>query len=167
LSKDHSWLSLQAEFQSFIFNYKLFHLGIHAKGVYNTQSLFSNYTASLLSLPSFNLIPDANTYFLPEYRSPQFVGVGVNLIFSLHKNIDLRGDGYIYQPIIELRQRADGTIGFDQAINSTSYLFSSSLIYHSPVGPIRATLNYFPKQVSPFAFQISYGYVLFNERAIR
>jgi NTE family protein len=167
LSKDHSWLSLQAEFQSFIFNYKLFHLGIHAKGVYNTQSLFSNYTASLLSLPSFNLIPDANTYFLPEYRSPQFVGVGVNLIFSLHKNIDLRGDGYLYQPIIELRQRPDGTIGFDQAINSTSYLFSSSLIYHSPVGPIRATLNYFPKQVSPFAFQISYGYVLFNERAIR
>jgi NTE family protein len=167
LSKDHSWLSLQAEFQSFIVNYKLFHLGIHAKGVYNTQSLFSNYTASLLSLPSFNLIPDAETYFLPEYRSPQFIGLGVNLVFSLYKNIDIRGDGYLYQPIIELRQRPDGTIGFDQALNSTSYLFSSSLIYHSPVGPLRATLNYFPKQVSPFAFQISYGYVLFNERAIR
>jgi NTE family protein len=160
-------LSLQAEVQSFVFDYKIFHLGIHAKGVYNTQSLFSNYTSSLLSLPSFNLIPDAETYFLPEYRSPQFLGFGLNLIFTLYKNIDLRGDGYIYQPIIELRNRPDGTIGFDQSLNSTSYLFSSSLIYHSPVGPIRATFNYFPKQARPFAFQISYGYVLFNERAIR
>ncbi|MBM3185999.1 MAG: hypothetical protein FJZ67_06830, partial [Bacteroidetes bacterium] len=167
LSKNHSWLSLQAEFQSFIFDYKIFHLGLHAKGVYNTQSLFSNYTASLLSLPSFNLIPDADTYFLPEYRSPQFLGLGVNLVFSLYKNIDIRGDGYIYQPIIELLQNSDGTIGFDQAIKSTSYLFSSSLIYHSPLGPLRATFNYFPKQSSPFAFQISYGFVLFNERAIR
>lgn len=167
LSKNHSWLSLQAEFQSFIFDYKLFHLGLHAKGVYNTQSLFSNYTASLLSLPSFNLIPDADTYFLPEYRSPQFIGLGVNLVFSLYKNIDIRGDGYIYQPIIELRQKSDGTIGFEPAMNSTTYLFSSSLIYHSPLGPLRATFNYFPKQASPFAFQISYGFVLFNERAIR
>lgn len=167
LSKNHSWLSLQAEFQSFIFDNKLFHLGIHAKGVYNTQSLFSNYTASLLSLPSFNLIPDAETYFLPEYRSPQFIGLGLNFVFSIYKNIEIRGDGYIYQPIIELRQGPNGTIGFEQAINSTSYLFSSSLIYHSPVGPLRATFNYFPKQKSPYAFQISYGYVLFNERAIR
>lgn len=167
LSKNHSWLSLQAEFQSFVFKNKLFHLGIHTKGVFNTQSLFANYTASLLSLPSFNLIPDAETYFLPEYRSPQFIGIGVNLIFSIYKNIEIRGDGYIYQPIIELRQRPDGTIGFDPAINSTSYLFSMSLIYHSPIGPLRATLNYFPNQTNPFAFQISYGYVLFNERAIR
>ena len=167
ISKNHSWLSLQAEIQSFIFDKKFFHLGIHAKGVYNTQSLFSNYTASLLTLPSFNLIPDAETYFLPEYRSPQFLGIGLNFIFSLHKNIDLRLDGYIYQPIIELQLRTDGTIGFDQSLNSTSYLFSSSLIYHSPVGPIRATFNYFQKQVRPFAFQVSYGYVLFNERAIR
>ncbi len=167
ISKKHSWLSIQADLQSFVFDYKIFHLGVHAKGVYNTQSLFSNYTASLLSLPSFNLLPDAETYFLPEYRSPQFIGVGLNLVFSIYKNIDIRGDGYIYQPFLKLQQNSDGTIRFDQAIKSTSILFSSSLIYHSPIGPIRATFNYFPKQTNPYAFQISYGYVLFNERAIR
>jgi NTE family protein len=166
-SKNHSWLSLQAELQSFIFDYKIFHLGIHAKGVYNTQSLFSNYTASLLSLPSFNLITDAETFFLPEYRSPQFLGIGLNLIFSLYKNIDFRVDGYIYQPILQLQQNSNGTIGFKDDLNSGSLLCASSLIYHSPVGPLRATFNYFPKQSIPFAFQISYGYVLFNERAIR
>ena len=44
---------------------------------------------------------------------------------------------------------------------------SASVIYHSFVGPIRATVNYFPKQETPFSFQLSFGYVLFNERAIR
>ncbi len=167
ISKEHSWLSLQAELQSFVLDHKKFHLGIHAKGVYNSQSLFSNYTASLLSMPSFNLLPDAETYFLPEYRSTQFIGGGVNLVFSILKNFDLRFDGYYYQPIIQLQKNDDGTIEFGKAKNAASFMASSSFIYHSPIGPLRATFNYFPKQLSPFAFQISYGYVLFNERAIR
>lgn len=165
--RNHSWLSLQAELQSFVINNKIFHLGIHAKGVFNTQSLFSNYTASILSFPTFNILPDAETYFLPEYRSTQFAGVGLNFIFSIHKHIDLRGDGYLYQPILQLKQKSDGTIHLEQAGESTSFLLSYSFIYHSPVGPLRATINYFPKQSSPYAFQISYGYVLFNDRAIR
>jgi NTE family protein len=44
---------------------------------------------------------------------------------------------------------------------------SGSLVFQTPIGPLRATLNYFPKQDKPFQFQLSYGYVLFNERAIR
>lgn len=165
--RNHSWLSLQAEIQSFFISKKIFHLGIHAKGVFNTQSLFSNYTASILSFPTFNILPDAETYFLPEYRSTQFAGFGLNFIFSIHKHIDLRGDGYLYQPILQLKQKSDGSIQLVQARESTSFLLSYSLIYHSPVGPLRATINYFPKQSSPYAFQISYGYVLFNDRAIR
>ena len=165
--RNHSWLSLQAELQSFVIDNKNFHLGIHAKGVYNSQSLFSNYTASILSFPTFNVLPDAETYFLPEYRSTQFAGFGLNFIFSIYKHIDLRGDAYLFQPILELKQKSDGTIRLEQAFESTTFILSNSFIYHSPIGPIRATFNYFPKQLSPYAFQISYGYVLFNERAIR
>ena len=167
ITKNHQWLSFQTEIQSFIIDHKKFHLGLHAKGVYNSQSLFSNYTASLLSMPSFNLLPDAETYFLPEYRSTQFIGGGVNLVFSFIKNFDLRFDGYYYQPIIQLQQNNDGTIQFGKPINASSILASSTIVYHSPIGPLRATFNYFPKQLRPYAFQISYGYVLFNERAIR
>lgn len=166
-SKKHQWLSLQTEIQSFLIDHKKFHLGLHAKGVYNSQSLFSNYTASLLSMPSFNLLPDVETYFLPEYRSTQFIGGGLNMIFTIIKNFDLRFDGYYYQPIVQLQQNSDGTIQFGKPVNAASLLASSSIIYHSPIGPLRATFNYFPKQKIPYAFQISYGYVLFNERAIR
>ncbi len=165
--KYHSWFNVNTEFQSFIVSKKYFHLGLHAKGQFNSQSLFANYTASLLSLPAFSIIPDQETYFLPEFRSHQHMGGGVNLVFSLRKNVDFRIDAYYYQPFLQLQKNVDGTIQYIKPFKGETFLASSTLVYHSLIGPIRATLNYFPTQKNPFAFQLSYGYVLFNERAIR
>jgi NTE family protein len=80
--KYHSWFNVTSEFQSFIFSNKKFHIGVHAKGQLTSQSLFANYTASLLSLPAFSILPDQETYFLPEFRSHQHLGGGLNLVFS-------------------------------------------------------------------------------------
>lgn len=165
--KNHEWLSVQSEFQSYLINSKHFHLGIHAKGVFNSQSLFANYTASILAMPVFNILPDMETFFLPEYRSPQFLGAGLNIVFAFHKNIDFRLDAYYYQPFVLLQKNSDGTIEYARPTGGETVIASSTLIYHSPIGPVRATVNYFPKQLNPLSFQVSFGYVLFNERAIR
>jgi len=164
---NHQWINVSAELQSFIINNPYFHFGLHGKGVFNSQSLFANYTASLLSMTSFSLVPDAETFFLPEYRSPQHVGGGLNIIFSFSKTFDLRFDGYFYQPFVILQKNPDGTPSYSKPFKGDTYMASATLVYHSFFGPIRATLNYFPKQTFPLFFQISYGYVLFNERAIR
>ena len=165
--KAHSWFSFQAEFQSYFLNRDLFHLGFHLKSVISTQSLFTNYTATLLSIPYFDLIPDMGTIFLPEYRSPQFIGGGFNFVLSLRKKLDFRIDAYVYQPILKLVKSQNGSFQYGDAFKGSSFLGSSSFIYHSIVGPIRATLNFFPQQKNPFAFQVSYGYVIFNDKAIR
>jgi NTE family protein len=167
-NKNHEWINLNLDFQTFPISTKYFHVGFQGKATFNSQSLFGNYTASLLSMTAFNIIPDSYTYFLPEYRSPQFFGGGINLIFSLPKNVDVRLDGFYYQPLVQLIQNDTGGFGYSKPFKGESYLASVSAIYHSPIGPLRATLNYFSKQVSsPLNFQISFGYILFNERAIR
>ena len=51
--KNHQWFNLSTEFQSFLIDNSIFHLGIHGNGMLTSQSLFSNYTASLLSMNSF------------------------------------------------------------------------------------------------------------------
>lgn len=167
VEKQHQWLSLQAEFQSFIINKRIFHVGLHGKTVVNSQSLFANYTASLLSMPSFNLVPDMETFFLPEYRATQYFGLGTNIVFELVKNLDYRLDLYYFQPILQLLQNPDGTIKYGKPLQVHSMVASSSLLYETPIGPVRATMNYFPKQEKPWFFQLSFGYVLFNERALR
>lgn len=165
--KNHQWIQLNAEFKTFPIDYKHFHFGVHLKTVLNSQSLFNNYTATLLNTTEFAPIPDLMGYFLPDYRSPQHAGAGANLIFTIKSNLDVRLDGYYYQPFKKLIRFEDGTFGYSNLFKGDRYLFSGSLIYHSPIGPMRFTTNYFPNQPKPFAFQLSYGYLIFNERAIR
>lgn len=165
--KYHSWLNLSVDYQSFMVDNSVFHLGFHGQFVYNSRPLFANYTATLLSMSEFSLLPDAATYFLPEYRAPQFVGGGLNTIFTLQKNIDFRIDAYLYQPIVKITENEDGTMEFSKPFTGGTYMASTSLIYHSFIGPVRLTLNYFPLQKNPIALQFSLGYVLFNDRAIR
>ena len=165
--KPHSWFNLNIDYQSFIVDQSMFHLGIHGQFVYNTQPLFANYTATLLSMTEFSLIPDSKTYFLPEYRSPQYAAAGLNLIFTIKKKIDIRFDTYLYQPLIQINELPDGSQEFSELFQGRTIMASSSIIYNSYIGPLRFTVNYFPKQTNPVALQLSLGYVIFNDRAIR
>ena len=167
ISKKHNWLMFSSKFQIFPIDDKHFRLGIHGKGVWSTQTLFANYTASLLASPCFDLIPDSKTFFLPEFRSPQFLGSGLNFIFSFNSRVDFRFDAYMYQPILMLSKVENVSYQYAEPINDAEFLTSASVLFHSLVGPIRATINYFPKQKDPLYFQVSYGYVIFNDRAIR
>lgn len=163
----HEWINMRIDYQSFIIDQPFFHFGVHGQMVSNSQTLFANYTASLLSMTEFSLVPDAKTYFLPEYRSPLFASAGVNTVFTIKKIIDLRLDAYFYQPVSQLIQYTDGQQGLESSLDNSTLMASASAIFHSFIGPIRFTTNYFPMQENPIAFQFSMGYVLFNERAIR
>jgi NTE family protein len=167
LTKQHEWMIIQPEIQWFFINQSKLHVGLHMKSTLSSQTLFSNYTASILSMTDFSPFPDCQTIFLPEYRSPQFIGIGTNLIFTIKKQIDIRFDTYLYQPFKELGKNNLLMGDYDKPSLLSEYLVSSSIIYHSPIGPIRLATNYFPKQKNPVFLQFSYGYLLFNERAIR
>jgi NTE family protein len=137
------------------------------KGVMSNQPLFYNYKASLLAMNDFSPFVDAQSTFLQEYRSNKHVGIGTNLIFSIKKNIDFRIDGYLYQAFNQLNQNNALSFYYERPQLFKDFLLASHLIYHSPIGPVRISANYFPQQRNPIYFHICYGYLLFNERAYR
>lgn len=163
----HNWFSIQGEGQWFIFNNNTFNLGLHMKGVMSNQPLFYNYKASLLAMNDFSPFVDAQSTFLQEYRSNKHVGIGTNLIFSIKKNIDFRIDGYLYQAFNQLNKNNALSFYYERPQLFKDFLLASHLIYHSPIGPVRISANYFPQQRNPIYFHICYGYLLFNERAYR
>ncbi len=165
--KHHEWVNLNTEFRTFPLSFPVFKFGFHALASITSQSLFKNYTATVLSMNSFQPLPDMMTYFLPEYRSPQYIGGGVNIIFTLFRNIDIRFDGYIYQPFKQLVIFDDNSFGYSKLFKGETQVASLSGIYHSPIGPVRLTLDYYPQQKIPLTFQVSYGHIIFNERATR
>lgn len=168
--KVHQWLNLKVEGQYFPLSKGLVKLGVHGQTVFNSQSLFANYTASILNMTEFSPLPDSRTLFMEDYRAPQYVGGGINIIASLSEVIDLRFDPYYFQPFRQIVRFDNGNFGYsdtEDLLDQGVLMAAASVIYHSPIGPLRFTTNYFPQENKPFAFQLSFGYVLFNERAIR
>lgn len=163
----HHWFNIRGEVQNFPLSTKYFSFGLHGLASITNLSLLKNYTATLLNMNAFQPLPDLQTYFFSDYRSPQYVAGGINIIFSPRKNLDIRADGYWYQPFISILKNDDGTFGYSKPFKGESQVVSLSAIYHSPLGPLRASLNYFPKQKSPFALQFTYGFIIFHERAFR
>lgn len=165
--KRHQWINIEASGSYFPVRTKKFKFGFSGKGVFNSQSLFANYTASILSTTAFSPLPDSKTYFLADYSAPQYLGGGTNLIFSFINGLDIRLDPFVFQPFKQIVRNDDGTFGYSELFSETTFMAAASIIYNTPIGPLRFTTNYFPNESKQFNYQLSFGYVLFNERAIR
>lgn len=166
--KFHRWINLSIEGQKYYNVNSFFKLGVYGKAVLNSQSLFANYTASILNMTEFSPLPDSRPLFMSEYRAPQFVGGGINLIFNYSKYFELRVEPYFFQPFRQIiRLDNEGDFGYSDLFEEGVPMVGASLIFHSPIGPLRISTNYFPKQGKPFVTQLSFGYVLFNDRSIR
>lgn len=166
--KQHHWVNISVEAKKYYDITSFFKIGLYGKAVLNSQSLFSNYTASILNTTEFSPLPDSRALFMSEYRAPQFVGGGVNLIFNYSKYFELRFEPYFFQPFRQIiRNEDDEGFGYSDLFKEGLPMIGASLIFHSPIGPLRISTNYFPKQDKPFITQLSFGYVIFNDRSIR
>jgi len=165
------WIVLSADAQTFLIKNKNFKLGIHGIGVYNSLFGFANQTATELILTPYSPMPDMNTYYTKGYRTPIYAGVGINTIFKLYKNIDLRIEPYFYQNIrsfiVDINGESYYTTPFSFPVSRL--IVSNSVVWHLPLGPLRFTINYYSGifLTEPFTYQITFGYILFNQRAIR
>lgn len=167
IEKAHQWINLSARYSNFLFSRNIFHFGIDVIGVINSQSLFTNYKATILSMTAFAPLPDMESLFMNDYRSPQYLGGGINLILTPIKNLDLRFDGYYYQPFKIIKLNSDQTYNYANPVDASRFILSGSVIYNSPIGPVRFTVNYFDRLKQPLYLQFSFGYLIFNEHSTK
>lgn len=168
LRRQHRWISLSLEGRKYYEMTKFFKIGFYGKAVMNSQSLFSNYTASVLAMTEFSPLPDSRTLFMSEYRAPQYIGGGLNLIFNYGKFFEFRLDSYFFQPFKQIiRYEDESEFGYSDLLKEGLPMVGASIIFHSPLGPLRLSTNYFPDQDNPFVTQLSFGYIIFNNRSIR
>lgn len=163
-----NWFDVKVEYKNFIVQKGLYRLGVQLEGVYSSQPLFENYTSSILTAHAYQPTPDSKTGFYNDFRANQYFAGGLINIFTLKDKLDLRVEAYIFQPIRRIVSEG-GKPFLGTPFSSRFGIASASLIYHSIVGPIRATINYFDSetQLKPLSFQLSLGYVIFNERGLK
>ena len=163
-----NWAYLKVHYTNYFMKKGVYRLGILAEGMYSIQPYFQNYKSSLLSAQAFHPTPDSYLAFYDDFRSNKYLGGGLMNVFSIKDYVDIRLEAYIFQPIVRiLKENGDAVDGafFEDRFG----MASASVIYHSPIGPLRATVNYTDSEslIRPLTFQLSFGYVLFNRNGIR
>lgn len=162
----HDWLNFKVTIDKYIKPIKYFKIGVFAEGVYSTQDFFRNYSASILSAPSFNPIPESQTLFISDYRAHQYLAGGLKAIASPYKNFDVRFEGYIFQPVYSIVKTSDNKANYSTAFLYGHFLGMGALVYHSPIGPLSIGVNYYDKNENSFSFFFHFGYTIYNKKSI-
>ncbi|MFK8046633.1 MAG: patatin-like phospholipase family protein [Crocinitomicaceae bacterium] len=169
ISQDNTfrnWAYLNIKYIDYFLSHKNYRMGVFAQGYYAIKPNFHNYTITNLDAERFSPFADSRTEYFRDYRSNEFIGLGMINILTLKDKVDFRLEGYLLQPFRTLIDN-EGESELSPYFSNRYFLGSGSIIFHSFVGPVRATMNYYGGQESSLSFQVSYGYVIFNERSTK
>ncbi len=164
--KDHKWMTFKLKGERYFNRRGTLKIGIYGEGVYSTQDFFNNYTASILSAPAFQPTPDSKTIFLENYRANQYVAGGLKFVVNFRKNIELRAEGYIFQPYQATNKTDDLKAVYGLPFLSQHYIGTGAIVWNTPVGPMSFSINYYDRAKDSFSFLFHFGYILFNRRAL-
>lgn len=164
--QDHQWLQAKVTLEKYFLPRGVFRFGLFTEGLVSSMPSFQNYTASVVRAPVFQPTPESRTWFIEEFRAPNYVSGGLRTIIAVARNkFDLRLEAYVFQPYEPfVRGSADAT---ETALSFTKryYIGSGSMIYQSPVGPVWFNLSYFDGLRRPWVWSLNFGYVIFNQKA--
>ncbi len=174
----HNWIQFRITYDTFFKERGAWRLGFFAELVYTTQPIsdqpfFHNYISTMLTAPAFEPTPESKTFFIPEFRAHQFIGSGLKSILMIGKKVDWRVEGYLFAPYQKIVQNANLTASYAsppafnfQYIKTLSSMATTVIVWHSPLGPLSLSLNYYSPRKQPFSILLNFGYLIFNRKTM-
>lgn len=160
------WVQFEAEVHQYFRVGRFFSPGVFFQAVYTNRPLFSNYSATIISAPSFQPVPESRTFFQEEFRAHQYLAGGIKGIVNFTKNIHLRLEGYSFLPYRRIVRDENNMAQYGPVWERPYFMGSSAVVYHSPIGPISFSANYYENRPDEhWSFLFSFGYAIFNKRA--
>ncbi|MFW5805928.1 MAG: patatin-like phospholipase family protein [Bacteroidales bacterium] len=145
-------------------------LGTHFDVVASNQSFYRNYISTLLSVSAFTPTPHSKTLFLKNFRAHNFAAAGLQNIFLLTKDFNLRLEGYAFAPLRDIVQEENQPQVFTPAYTDffpdIRFMANANLLYHTPIGPVSFSVNYYEEERTKWFFMFHFGYILFNDRVL-
>ncbi len=160
------WVQLKITYDKYVSLSKGVRLGVFGEGVYSNQSFFNNYTASVLSAPAFQPISESKTLFQENFRAHSYFALGVKNVYQLFKNTQLRFEGYMFQPYQQILQDNQKKAVYGSVWEDRQFIFSTSAVYTTPLGPIALNLNYYGAFEEHWSFMFHFGYIIFNKKSL-
>lgn len=166
VKQTHQWFGLRATAEQYS-NRGWFRPGYYAEAVFSNQPFFSNYFGTIINAPAFFPLQDSRTLILENFRSFNYLAIGSRNVFVLKKRIvDFRVEGYLFKPIEYIQQGANQEAFTNTELTTVFFAGSVSLVYHSPIGPMSFSANYYDDKENQFGILFHMGFLLFNKHTL-
>jgi len=168
LKRYHNWVRLKMNLERYWLHSGRFHHGYLLQSVFSNQPMFQNYMATLINAPAFYPLQDSRALFLENFRAHNYLAAGLKNVYSINNNLDLRLEGYLFKPLREIvKSEAEVQKPVYNVFDESMYLAATmGLVYHTPLGPVSLSMNYYDDDDNKFGFLLHIGYLIYNKRSI-
>ncbi len=165
--KFNHWFQLRMTWDNYFDRIGRLKFGFYADVLFSNQPFFANYTASILAAPAFQPLQETKTLLLEKFSAHNYMGAGLKNVFNIRSDFDARLEGYVFQPFQSIEQNPlTLKARYAEAFSNRYFLATFGLVYHSPVGPISLSVNYYDKNEKPFSVLFHFGYIIFNRKSL-
>lgn len=162
--KRHYWIESKLAYENYFGHYGPLRVGFQVEALYSNKPFYENYTASLISSPAYQPIPESKTVFIDEFRTTEYVAGGLRNVLAIQKNLELRLEGYAFLPGKAIVRDESNKAAFADPFEDVYYIAASALVYHSPLGPVSLHVNYYDqREEGPWSFFFNFGFTIFNK----
>lgn len=166
---DYKYFSLEALWKKYLRINEKWNVGLYGEVYVSGKQLQDNYYATIINARSFRPVPHSSTLFLENYRAHDYGAIGIMPVLKIGKSWHLTNESYLFVPYRKIRKIQDDEVYVPEYENPFKryYLMNTTaLVYHSRIGPVVLSLNYYNKKDKNFYFVFNFGYIIFNKRGI-
>ncbi len=163
----HEWYNITIKYDNYFKTVNWYKAGFYTELNFSSMPFFSNYIASKAQAPAFAPIPEMQTLFIEQFRAHNYIALGIKNIFTLNEDIDLRLEGYVFQPFQEILMRSNYKPYYGETFNKRYFVLTFNPVYNSPVGPVSLAVNYINNREKPLSVMFNIGYLLFNKKSMQ
>lgn len=161
----YEWFRVRLRTEQY-FGHGMFKPGYFVEVVASNQPVFHNYMGTLINAPAFQPLQDSRTLFVPSFRSFNFVGAGTKNVFQLRKRLDFRLEAYAFKPFEHFEEDSMQETVVVTDFTKVNFAGTAALVYHSPIGPVSASLNYYDDPKTKFGILVHIGFLLFQPHSL-
>ena len=137
---------------------KWFTLGYLLEGVWTNQPNFANPNVPNMVSPAFTPTHHSYLVYLEDFRSRSFVGAGLIPIFEFGPRFYWKNSVYAFLP--DDVNKTKGSIR-----KRMRYIFNSSLVYQTPIGPVALSFSKYDATSNHNWFlTFNFGFTIFNRK---
>ncbi|MDL5047686.1 hypothetical protein QQ054_16850 [Oscillatoria amoena NRMC-F 0135] len=160
------WFQLRVTAQQY-YSKGWFRPGYYAEAVFSNQPVLRNYFGTVVNAPAFLPLHDSRTLILENFRAFNYLAFGLrHAIIIKPRTLDWRIDGYLFKPVEYIRQGANQEAVVDSELTKVYLAATTGPVYHSPIGPVSLSLNYYDDEENRIGVMLHVGFLLFNKHTM-